>query len=86
MKTHWLYGEGPDKIVKYHHEIDEESNCKKCIHHRVCRYDMAEFCVNYKFGTSSAKPIDTCESCSHKYTRYDKEPIPCFLCKHIEEK
>lgn len=81
---HWLHGEDKRK-----HQIDKESDCSKCIHVEVCRSlrgfkgFMEKLCLNNLFSDSR---YSGCQSCSHSYTRYDnKQPIPCFLCKHFEE-
>jgi len=79
MKTHWLYGHGEDKIVTFNVEIDEEHKCHECIHRAVCKRNMWDFCSNFKFGTSNGKE---CECCINHFTRWDKDPIPCFHCKH----
>jgi len=83
MKTHWLFGNGPNKEVHFIKEIDEETDCVKCIHLKVCNKEMFYRCVNYEFGTSEYKE---CQSCIHKYTRWDKDSIPCFYCTDFIEK
>lgn len=82
MKTHWLYGDGPDKILDFKREVDEETDCGKCTHREVCDRNMEKRCENYVFGTSAASG---CQGCLHKYTRYDKDPVPCFSCPWFEE-
>lgn len=83
MKTHWLFGQGPDKLLDFKREIDTEIDCGKCLHHEVCDRVMEKRCENYVFGTSAAR---SCQSCLHKYTRYDaKDPVPCFTCPWFEE-
>lgn len=84
-KTHWLYGRGPNKILDFEREIDVETNCVACIHNEVCDHDMGKRCENYKFGTS-AEPQNSCQSCTHKYTRYDKDAVPCFTCPWFMER
>jgi len=83
MKTHWLFGRGPDKILDFKREIDEETDCGKCIHREVCDRNMEKRCENYKFGTSEGR---SCQACLHRYTRYDKDSVPCFSCPWFEEK
>ena len=84
MKTHWLHGRGPEKIVEFNVEIDVEHQCSKCIHGDVCKRNMPDFCWNYWFGSSTG--CFSCQGCTHKYTRYDnKDPLPCFCCKHYVE-
>lgn len=78
VKTHWLYGSGPDKLLDFQREVDAESDCSKCVHREVCDQAMERRCENYVFGTSAER---SCQSCLHKYTRYDaKDPVPCFSC------
>ena len=77
MKTHWLYGRGPKKQIKFNVEIEKETICQSCIHNKVCDHDMEKRCANYEFGTSQHR---SCLSCIHHYTRWDKESIPCFTC------
>ena len=85
MKTHWLFGRGPDRLLDFKREIDEETDCGKCIHREVCDRDMEKRCENYVFGTSAAEGR-SCQSCLHKYTRYDKDRVPCFSCPWFEER
>lgn len=82
MKTHWLFGCGPDKVLDFKREIDEESDCSKCIHREVCDRTMEKRCENYVFGTSAER---SCQSCLHRYTRYDKAAVPCFSCPWFQE-
>ena len=72
MKTHWLFGS-----VDLVQEIDKETECGACIHREVCDRDVVKRCENYKFGTSAAR---SCGSCSHRFTRFDNSPVPCFSC------
>lgn len=74
---HWLYGE-----VKLKKAVKKETICQQCIHREVCTYDFVKLCTNYSFGTS-AEGFQGCSSCSHRFTRYDKDPIPCFYCPHF---
>ena len=76
-KTHWLYGSGPDRRLDFKVEIDEETRCCRCFHSDVCDYSMEKRCSNYSCGSSVG---DGCQSCSHRFTRYDKDPVPCFIC------
>ena len=83
MKTHWLFGRGPDKVLDFKREIDEETDCSKCIHREVCDRNMERRCENYVFGTSAGHG---CQGCLHQYTRYDKDPVPCFTWPWFEER
>lgn len=78
MKTHWLYGLGPNKEIKFNIEIDEETKCIHCTHNEVCDRDVSKRCSNFWWGTSAETG---CMSCTHRFTRWDKEKIPCFHCK-----
>lgn len=77
MKTHWLYGEGKLKVLKFVKEVDEETKCSRCFHQKVCFQEMESRCVNFEFGTSEHRG---CGGCRHKFTRFDKESVPCFHC------
>lgn len=79
MKTHWLFGSGPNKEVHFNIEIDEETDCKSCIHRQVCDRDYSKRCTN--FAVSCVYRYMDCCSCTHSFTRYDKDKIPCFHCK-----
>jgi|SRR5581483_6297164 len=79
MKTHWLYGFGPNKEVKLNVEIDEETKCSDCIHVQVCDFNMRWRCSNYTFGTSEYS-LSSCQSCINRFTRFDKDKVPCFVC------
>lgn len=82
MKTHWLYGFGDKKEIKFKIEIDAETNCDKCVHRLVCdKNNKLERCSNYVFGTSEGD--ESCRSCLHRYTRWDKDSVPCFHCKNF---
>jgi len=72
---HSLYGK-----CKFNKKVKKETNCVECVHNKVCRYDLAERCFNYEFGTSEGK-LDSCPSCIHRYTRWRQDNIPCFKCK-----
>ena len=78
MKTHWLYGSGPNKELKFKHEVDEETDCSTCIHNKVCSHNMEKRCSNFDFARSDRHP--GCDLCLHRFTRYDKDPVPCFHC------
>lgn len=80
MKTHWLYGMGPNKALDFNVEIDKETECSRCLHRKVCAYKMEERCVNYRFGTSEHTG---CHGCIHRFTRWDKDAVPCFHCKEF---
>jgi len=77
MKTHWLYGHGENKEVKFNVEIDQETKCSDCGHFKVCNYDMSKRCANFDSGGNGKD----CEVCHHKFTRYDKDAIVCFYCR-----
>lgn len=78
IKKHWLYGDCKFKV-----DVREEDSCGKCVHWRVCKRSMEDFCLNYDFGTSEKT---TCDGCIHRFTRYinDEERIPCFKCRFFE--
>lgn len=78
-KTHWLYGEGPENRLTFVKEIEIETECSKCLHRKVCARKMEERCENFKFGDSSGYG-QGCSACTHKYTRFDKDSVPCFSC------
>ena len=75
---HWLYGNCGFNVL-----VRKESKCAKCLHRRVCPVDMSKFCLNYEFGTSDCRVFNSCESCNHKFTRFDKDRIPCFRCRYF---
>lgn len=84
MKTHWLYGMGPNKEVKFNVEVDKDDECNTCIHSNVCGHDMNYRCENFQGGCSGGivNGTYTCGACSHHYTKYDdKDSIPCFKCR-----
>lgn len=82
MKTHWLYGKGPEKRLMFVREVEVETDCGECIHRKVCDKVMENRCVNFEFGTSAAKG---CHACLHHYTRFDiKDSVPCFSCPDFE--
>lgn len=81
MKTHWLYGRGPNKVLDFTREIEEETDCMKCHHREVCDHDKERRCENFEFGSSEGHG---CQGCIHKYTRYDEKAVPCFTCPWFE--
>lgn len=86
MKTHWLFGIGPDKRLEFKKEVDKETDCRKCIHSEVCDRSMEKRCTNFKFGSSMGRP--GCDQCLHRFTRFDKDEtkVPCFHCKWFKPK
>ena len=81
MKTHWLFGSGPDKVLNFAREIEAETDCSKCIHNKVCGHDMEKRCDNYEFGTSTGRG---CQACLHRHTRFDNDHVPCFSCPSFQ--
>ncbi len=79
MKTHWLFGRGPDKVLDFAREIEAETDCSKCIHNEVCGHDMEKRCENYVFGSSAVRGCG-CQTCLHRFTRFDNDHVPCFSC------
>lgn len=77
MKTHWLYGNGPQKSLTFVREVETETDCGKCLHRKVCEQTMEKRCENFSFGTSAEKG---CGACLHRFTRFDKDAVPCFSC------
>lgn len=82
--THWLYGRGPNKEIDFELHVSEETDCSKCIHDEVCDHNMQKRCGNFLFGSS--EDMHGCQPCNHRFTRFDKEPVPCFTCKWFVEK
>lgn len=78
VHTHWLFGRGPNKVLDFKQPVAVETKCKDCLHAHVCSLQMERRCVNYECGTSNDSG---CHSCSHRFTRWDKEAVPCFHCK-----
>lgn len=81
-RNHWLYGKDKRKF-----KVEEETNCDNCVHKELCRSIRTpaifeKLCLNYSFGTSQ---YSGCDGCHHKFTRWDKDSIPCFFCKFFEE-
>jgi len=83
VKTHWLFGRGPDKVLDFKREVDEETDCGKCIHREVCDRNTEKRCNNFVFGSSGTK--GGCLACSHRFTRYHQDSVPCFSCPWFEE-
>lgn len=77
MKTHWLYGRGTDNRLHFAVEVDTETKCSTCLHIEVCNIDMEKRCSNYSCGNSDR----SCPGCIHRFTRYDKDHVPCFHCR-----
>jgi len=79
VKKHWLFGD-----CKFNVEVREEDNCSECVHAKVCKLDMENFCLNYCFGTSKHRG---CGGCLHRFTRLVRTDsgFPCFKCKHFME-
>lgn len=77
MKTHWLFGSGPDKTIDFNRDVDANTDCGACVHREVCDRDTEKRCENFKFGTSPARG---CAACNHRFTRFDSTPVPCFSC------
>ncbi len=71
-----------DKLFKL--VVRKESNCKKCIHDKICRYNIGDFCRNYEFERPTK--IMQCNSCLHRDTRFPDHNIPCFRCKYFRRK
>lgn len=68
---HWLY----DTFRRV--QIDKETQCKDCLHRKVCHGNNSNHCVNYYFGRSDKCG---CESCINHYARFDEKHVPCFYC------
>ena len=80
FKTHWLHGK-----IRFNVDVKEEDDCTKCVHWHVCKRTMAEFCLNYEFGTSQKT---SCDGCIHRFTRkiwHKQDGFPCFDCKYFEK-
>jgi len=78
--------EGPTIIkhrlgeFKFNVVPEQESPCGGCFHNKVCKMDMAKFCMNFTWGNSSG---EGCGSCTLRFVRYNRdEPLPCFVCRH----
>jgi len=78
IKKHWLYGKLEFKV-----DVSVEDECHKCIHWPVCNRDMESFCLNFNFGTTQGQ-IGSCDRCIHRFTRWDKDRMPCFKCQYFE--
>ena len=87
IKEHWLYGK-----IKFNVDVMQEDSCCDCVHWQVCKRKMSDFCLNYCFGTSDCRSMDSCDSCLHRHTRYNEDKIvhgtpdriPCFKCRWFE--
>jgi hypothetical protein len=78
IKKHWLYGD-----CKFNVDVKKEDDCTTCIHLKVCSRETEEFCKNFLFGTSAFR---NCDACTHHCARWnERQPIPCFKCKHYKE-
>jgi len=80
IKKHWLHGN-----IKFNVDVQKEDECGRCVHWRVCRHNMDDFCLNYILGTSEKT---ACSGCLHRHTRkiwHEKDGFPCFKCKHFKE-
>ena len=78
-KKHWLY-----TYTEFNVDVTVEDKCSECMHKNVCNWDMTKLCMNYEFGRSGPNVrLNTCDSCIHRYTRYDRDEdkIPCFKCR-----
>lgn len=81
VKIHWLYGK-----VTFNIDVEKDDNCAECIHCRVCKKNMQDFCENFDFSTSEGEP-KTCDQCIHRFTRFfteEEHKIPCFKCRHFK--
>jgi len=76
--THWLFGRGKDKRLDFKHPVAVETKCGECVHKKVCGYDMTKRCANYEWSTSVGPT--GCHQCIHRFTRWDKDSVPCFKC------
>lgn len=85
VHTHWLFGHGPNKELKFNVFVLKESSCGECLHNKVCDHIMEKRCVNYEFATSEHT---SCAGCIHRFTRFDKDDtkIPCFRCPDFRRK
>lgn len=69
---HWLYGEVNLAVI-----IEAETDCSTCNHKRVCNRDTSVRCSNYEYGGGADRG---CQSCAHRFTRFDTKKINCFHC------
>lgn len=76
--THWLYGSGPDKVLTFKRDVDRETDRSLCAHDHICSHKEETRCVNHDRGRASGAG---CAGCLHSYTRYDRQPVPCFHCE-----
>jgi len=77
VQIHPVYDE-----IRMRIRVKEETDCRRCIHHKVCRIDMEKRCANYEMGTSE---YPGCAGCIHRFTRWDRDGIPCFYCEDFKE-
>lgn len=77
IKEHWLHGK-----CYFNVGVDHEHDCRYCIHNFVCKRTMEDLCENFDWGTSEGR--GGCDHCLHKYTRYNRDKIPCFSCSMYE--
>ena len=75
--SHWLFSD--HRVI----ELEVETKCSDCFHAPVCPRDYEKRCLNYAFGSSTGKG---CQGCLNHYARFDKEPVPCFLCEDFIHK
>ncbi len=75
-KNHWLFEQ------RLRVQIDKETDCSDCLHIHVCDMTFEKRCVNYWLGTSAERG---CLACTNHYSRYDKEPVPCFCCPYFAQ-
>ena len=75
---HWLHGKREFNVL-----IEEETQCRTCVHVIVCGRRMEVWCLNYDWGTSAGKA--GCQQCMHRYTRRaNRDSLPCFKCLHYK--
>jgi hypothetical protein len=87
-KTHYIFGRGPNKELKFNIEVDVEDECQTCVHRNICARDMQVCCPNFDNGRweeNRRGGATGCFSCSHSYTRFDgKTSVTCFTCNYYE--
>lgn len=79
VKEHWLHGK-----CYFNVDVEHEHECRYCTHNYVCKRTMEDLCENYDFGTSEGR--GNCDHCLHKYTRYNRDKLPCFSCLMYESR
>ena len=82
MKTHWLFGRGPDKILTFKREVAPAHHAVDALRAVRLRLHLEQRCENYVFGTSEGRG---CQGCLHRHTRYHKDVVPCFSCPWFRE-